>query len=40
MQVAQQFLAALARDWDSPLGALQDHLDRATSTTAKTRPPA
>src|SRR5947207_14923079 len=22
MQVAQQFLAALARDWDSPLGAL------------------
>jgi hypothetical protein len=28
MQVAQQFLAALARDWDSPLGALQDHLDR------------
>ena len=28
MQAAQQFLAALARDWDSPLGALQDHLDR------------
>jgi DNA-binding transcriptional ArsR family regulator len=28
MQVAQQFLAALARDWDSPLGALTDHLDR------------
>ena len=28
MQVAQQFLAALARDWDSPLGALKDHLDR------------
>jgi DNA-binding transcriptional ArsR family regulator len=28
MQVAQQFLAALARDWDSPLGALADHLDR------------
>src|SRR5690242_21247872 len=28
MQVAQQFLAALARDWDGPLGALQDHLDR------------
>ena len=27
MQVAQQFLAALARDWDGPLGALQDHLD-------------
>jgi DNA-binding transcriptional ArsR family regulator len=28
MQVAQQFLAALARDWDSPLNALADHLDR------------
>ena len=28
MQVAQQFLAALARDWDSPLGALKDQLDR------------
>jgi DNA-binding transcriptional ArsR family regulator len=28
MQVAQQFLAALARDWDSKLGALTDHLDR------------
>jgi hypothetical protein len=26
--VAQQFLAALARDWDGPLGALKDHLDR------------
>jgi len=29
MQVAQQFLAALARDWDSPLEALKDHLDRS-----------
>ena len=28
MQVAQQFLAALARDWDGPLSALQDHLDQ------------
>jgi DNA-binding transcriptional ArsR family regulator len=28
MRVAQQFLAALARDWDGPLGALRDHLDR------------
>ena len=28
MRVAQQFLAALARDWDGPLGALQDHLDK------------
>ncbi|GAA4094258.1 ArsR/SmtB family transcription factor [Nonomuraea soli] len=26
MKVAQQFLAALARDWDSPLAALQDRL--------------
>ena len=29
MQVAQQFLAALARDWDGPLDALKDHLDRS-----------
>ena len=29
MQVAQQFLAALARDWDSQLESLQDHLDAA-----------
>jgi len=28
MQLAQQFLAALARDWDSRLQALADHLDR------------
>jgi uncharacterized protein YndB with AHSA1/START domain len=28
MQVAQQFLAALARDWDGPLDALRDHLSR------------
>ena len=28
MRVAQQFLAALARDWDAPLDALKDHLDR------------
>jgi DNA-binding transcriptional ArsR family regulator len=27
MQVAQQFLAALAQDWDRQLQALQDHLD-------------
>src|ERR1700739_811205 len=32
MQVAQQFLAALARDWDSPLNALKDHLDRGAGT--------
>jgi DNA-binding transcriptional ArsR family regulator len=28
MQVAQQFLAALARDWDSQLQALTQHLDQ------------
>ena len=28
MQIAQQFLAALARDWDAPLDALKDHLDQ------------
>jgi DNA-binding transcriptional ArsR family regulator len=26
MEVAQQFLAALARDWDGPLSALRNHL--------------
>jgi DNA-binding transcriptional ArsR family regulator len=26
MRVAQQFLAALARDWDGPLAALKDQL--------------
>ncbi len=30
MQVAQQFLAALARDWDRQFDALQAHLDAAT----------
>jgi DNA-binding transcriptional ArsR family regulator len=29
MQVAQQFLAALARDWDRPPEGLQEHLDRS-----------
>ena len=38
MQVAQQFLAALARDWDSQLGALKDHLDRAARQPATTPP--
>jgi DNA-binding transcriptional ArsR family regulator len=33
MQTAQQFLAALARDWDSQLEALKDHLDRAATTS-------
>ncbi|MFE0024788.1 ArsR/SmtB family transcription factor [Amycolatopsis sp. NPDC059021] len=27
MHVAQRFLAALARDWDGPLGALKNHLE-------------
>jgi DNA-binding transcriptional ArsR family regulator len=35
MQVAQQFLAALARDWDRQLDALKDHLD----TDAAAQPP-
>jgi DNA-binding transcriptional ArsR family regulator len=38
MQVAQQFLAALARDWDGKLGALQDHLDRTAGTRAPPNP--
>lgn len=33
MQVAQQFLAALARDWEGPLEALQQHLDQAAPAT-------
>ena len=42
MQAAQQFVAALARDWDSPLGALKEHLDRdavgpTTTTSPRTR---
>ncbi len=28
MRVAQRYLAALARDWDGPLAALSDQLDR------------
>jgi DNA-binding transcriptional ArsR family regulator len=31
MQLAQQFLAALARDWDRQLDALQDQLNAATA---------
>ena len=38
MQVAQQFLAALARDWDGPLDALKDHLDRAYDNPTPRRP--
>src|SRR5262249_58658401 len=40
VQVAQQFLAALARDWDTPLGALQDHLDRTPRQRSTTPPHA
>ena len=36
MRVAQQFLAALARDWDGPLDALKDHLDRTARDPATT----
>jgi DNA-binding transcriptional ArsR family regulator len=36
MQVAQQFLAALARDWDGQLDALQDHLN-STAAVEPTR---
>jgi DNA-binding transcriptional ArsR family regulator len=37
MRVAQQFLAALARDWDERLDALAAHLDRAARQPAPTR---
>jgi DNA-binding transcriptional ArsR family regulator len=38
MRVAQQFLAALARDWDAKLEALTEHLDRsATRQPVKAR---
>jgi DNA-binding transcriptional ArsR family regulator len=33
MRAAQQFLAALARDWDGRLGALKDHLDKRWERT-------
>lgn len=36
MQAAQQFLAALARDWDRPLEALTQHLDRTARASAAT----
>jgi hypothetical protein len=40
VQVAQQFLAGLAHDWDGRLTALRDHLDRAAPalTTTDTTP--
>ena len=33
MQVAQQFLAALARNWDGPLDALKEYLDQEKGRT-------
>ena len=38
MQVAQQFLAALARDWDRQLDALQDGLNAAIDAQSKPKP--
>jgi DNA-binding transcriptional ArsR family regulator len=38
VQAAQQFLAALARDWDTPLDALKDHLDRSAPRATATWP--
>src|ERR1700733_12675821 len=34
MQLAQQFMAALARDWDGPLACLKDHLDQQVHGSA------
>ena len=36
VQVAQQFLAALAHDWDNRLEALKGHLDRSVSALTTT----
>ena len=37
VQVAQQFLAALAHDWEDRLEALRDHLDKSASVTTTTK---
>jgi DNA-binding transcriptional ArsR family regulator len=41
VKVAQQFLAALAHDWDERLDALRHHLDRSaselTTTTSRSK---
>ena len=37
MQLAEQFLAALARDWDRPLEALTQHLDQSARSRAHPR---
>jgi DNA-binding transcriptional ArsR family regulator len=39
VQVARQFLAALAHDWDDRLDALRDHLDRSASDPTTTHTP-
>jgi DNA-binding transcriptional ArsR family regulator len=39
MRVAQQFLAALARDWDGPLDALRAHLGPPGPMTTERTPP-
>jgi DNA-binding transcriptional ArsR family regulator len=36
VQAAQQFLAALAHDWDDRLAALKEHLDRPAPVLART----
>jgi DNA-binding transcriptional ArsR family regulator len=38
MRMAQQFLAALARDWDAKLEALTEHLERSARGPATTPP--
>jgi DNA-binding transcriptional ArsR family regulator len=35
MRVAQQFLSALARDWDHSLAALTEHLDRSARRSTR-----
>jgi DNA-binding transcriptional ArsR family regulator len=37
VQVAQQFLAALAHDWDDRLAALRAHLDRSAPVLTATK---
>jgi len=34
--IAEQVFTALARDWDAPLVALKDHLDRSSRGRATT----
>jgi DNA-binding transcriptional ArsR family regulator len=38
VQVAQQYLAALAHDWDNRLEALRDHLDRSAAVLTPRNP--